>query len=345
MSRFEGARQRYDVNDVRPVEIAGDILCKSVADLVAVHPVFKHNGRSEAFVSLVTQDYRWGMLAWLRSLRKVSDKPVILLAPRALDVPVDIPNVFVIEVPALSNKNFEPGRPEYAHVLSKLWVFALTSLDRVAFIDIDCLFLGDVEALFQSDQFLAVANNQYVLTAGRFNSGVMVFCPTQNLRRKVFRKICSLESHMGGDEDALNQILLDEVVFIDEKYNLFRHHHYFGNDFTRADVRILHFVIKKPWEILYQETGDGMLVYLDDLWTGFLTNEERVELIAYWRRNIFIIGEQQRIQGFGREQIAPLQKQINALEKQLKASRLLHGLLAAVSFAAIVITFALLLNR
>jgi Glycosyl transferase family 8 len=329
--RFEGIRRRYDLRDQRPVEIAGAVLSDTVQALVSASPQFMRNGRKEAFVSLVTPDYRWGMLAWLRSLRKVSDRAVILLVPRAIDVPADIPDVFVVEVPELFNETYVPGRPQYAHVLTKIWIFALTALDRLVFVDIDCLFLGNVDALFDSSQFLAVPNSLHSLGTGRFNSGVLAFCPSPNLRRNVFRKIAELESHMGGDEDALNQILLDDVVFMDEKYNLFRHFHYFGDDKNRTDTRILHFVIKKPWEMFYRETGDGMLVYLDDLWTGFLSDSERSDLIAFWRRHLFTVNEQHRIEKFGAEQIEPLLLRTAKLEKQLEASRLIQWLLTALT--------------
>jgi Glycosyl transferase family 8 len=321
MTRFQGMRQRYDVNEERPVEIAGDVLCKTVASLIDANPAFRRNGRKEAFVSLVTPDYHWGMLAWLRSLRKVSNRPVVLMTPRAIEVPSDIENVYTVEVPFLHNARYVPGRPEYANVLIKLWVFAFSCLDRIAFVDIDCLFLGNVDALFESEQFLAVANNQHGLTAGRFNSGVMAFSPTENLRRRIFRKIGGLESHLGGDEDALNQILIDDVVFLDEKYNFSRHYHFYSNDRAKADIRILHFTLKKPWDIFPQGSVDTQLVYLDEMWTRFLSDQERSELIAHWRKSIAAASEQQRIQNLGHDQIAPLQQRVEMLEKRLKNSQ------------------------
>jgi lipopolysaccharide biosynthesis glycosyltransferase len=140
----------------------------------------------------------------------------------------------------------------------------------------------------------------------------------------------------------LNQILIDDVVFIDEKYNLFRHYHYFGNDAARADIRILHFVIKKPWDIFYKETVDAQLVYLDDLWTSFLSDHERSELIAHWRKNIFLVSEQQRIQHFEQEQIEPLQKRLNRLETQSKRIVFATSLATAICLACFVLLFYLL---
>ena len=294
--RIRSVQARYAVGQLD--EVLG--VCERIADavefLIARHSLYPASAPRHAFVSCVTPEYRWGLLVWLRSLRRVSQKPIFLLVSRELVIPVDVAGVFQILVPGLYEEQYSFDRVEFQNVLNKLWIFALTPLTRIFHIDVDCLVLKDIDHLFDSMDFQVCPDYVETRATQRFNSGVMVFNPTVALRDRVFAMAPGVYSYDGGDQGALNNILLDTVTFIDESYNLLRHFYYFSGRKNLNDVRILHYIVKKPWELNYRETPDPFLVELDDLWTTFLTRDELLELVIDWRRNIFRVSERARIE-------------------------------------------------
>jgi Glycosyl transferase family 8 len=340
MIPFQGAQKAFDAAEQRQIEIAGNTLRDSIDALIESGVMFPGGAVRQAFVSLVTPDYRWGALAWLRSLRRYSQRTVILLVAREIALPDDlVSNVFQLQVPELYHQHYQHKRPEFRHTLSKLWVFALTCIDRIAFVDIDCIFLGDVEALFTSERFMVTPDHAMDETSAEFNSGVFAFSPNTHLRRKLFLALAEAESPEGGDQGALNSIFKGDVTFLDRRYNFLRYQDFYLGRMQAQDVRILHYIMKKPWEIYYRLSGDGMLTDLDDMWTDCLSDEERRELIALWRRQIFKVSERDRIEGFGAKTIGPLQQQV---EQELPAIRKLLMLLLLGAVATIALLLLLL---
>lgn len=316
-----GAKARYSVNQIDEVEAVGLELNRIVDDFIASEGLFRGGAPRHAFVTFVTPDYHWGLVVWLRSLRQVSDKPVFLLVSREMPIPQPIDGVYMIVVPGLydDRSNFE--RAEYLHVLNKLWIFALLALDRVFFVDVDCVFLKPVDELFARREILVCPDYVETRATDRFNSGVIVFCPEKTMLTRIVLEVGVVTSDDGGDQGYLNEILRDDVVFIHEKYNLTRHFKYFSCATELDDVRIIHYIVKKPWSLQYQETPDGLLVDLDDLWTSFLSPNECGQLIADWRRSIFHLSERRRIENVGPKALAFINTRIDALEGQLNDRR------------------------
>ena len=313
-----GTVTRCNIDQTHDVITIAEALAQTVSDLIAKENLFPGQTKRSAFVSFVTPDYRWGMIAWLRSLRKVSSKPVILLVSRAIDIPPGIPNVYQIVVPALTSDRYTAQRAEFKHTLAKLWIFALTPLTRIFFIDIDCVILGPIDHLFERDAFLVCPDYVENRSSRGFNSGVMVFNPTLALRDHIFATTPGVESNDGGDQGVLNVVLADRVTFIEERYNVLRHFYYFAAKSKTDDMRILHYIVKKPWDLHYRESPDGFLVELDDLWTAFLTRDELLELVKEWRRSIFHISERARIESVRGPTLIPLMERLDTLEQQLR---------------------------
>jgi hypothetical protein len=66
---------------------------------------------------------------------------------------------------------------------------------------------------------------------------------------------------------------------------LLRHFSFFsGAELKRDQVRSIHYINKKPWELWYRESVDAALSELDDVWTRELSHEELLALVSLWRR-------------------------------------------------------------
>jgi hypothetical protein len=320
---------------------AAEAIAVTLEKLIASHALYPAGAKRHAYVSYVTPAYKWGLLVWLRSLRKVTDKPIILFVPRAIELPPDARSVFQLIVPGLTEAEYTSDRGEFRNVLAKLWTFALTPLQRIFFIDVDCLVLGPLDHLFDDDAFFVCPDYVEHRDSARFNSGVLVFNPTLALRDFVFATAPGVASYDGGDQGLLNVVLADQVTFLPERYNLLRHFHYFSGVSASDDVRILHYIVKKPWELAYRESPDGMLVELDDRWTAFLTHKELLELVQEWRRSIFVHSERARIESVRGPQLVPLIQRLDALDGRIAAheARVKAGMVRAGAAAVALAIF------
>jgi Glycosyl transferase family 8 len=297
--RVTALKSRYRIAEVEAVNDICEKLNRVIEAIVSSENLFSAAAPRHAYLTFATPDYHWGLTIWLRSLRKVSDKPAFVLVSREMPLPADISDVYVIMVPELHNDDSKvlaaSHRPEFRHVLNKLWIFAALAFDRIFYTDVDCLFLKSPDELFTRSGFLVCPD--YVNTRGAdgFNSGVMVFDPNRDLRERIFAEVLCGSSEDGGDQGYLNVILRDEVVFVDEKYNILRHFHDISQNSASNDARILHYIVKKPWEIHFREGADAVLIRLDDLWTSFLELNELQDLVAEWRRSTSRNWEVQRL--------------------------------------------------
>jgi len=317
-------KPRYNVRNTDEVDGVCRNLNSIVEEIISTEGLFAGGAPRHAFVTFATPDYHWGLVAWLRSLRRVSDKPVFLLVAREMSPPTEISGVYMIVVPGLYDDRSLLKRPEFRDMLSKLWVFSLSALDRVFYADADCIFLKSSDELFERPGFLVCPDYVESRQEDKFNAGLMVFSPTEALRQRVFRHVAEASSRDGGDQVLLNELLRNDVSIIDEKYNLLRHFHYFSNGSSNKDIRVIHYIVKKPWTLQYKEIPDAMLVDLDDLWTSFLSPDERSQLIGEWRRSIFYISERQRFENVAppapqlSDIVATLDDRIRNLEERLK---------------------------
>jgi hypothetical protein len=305
-----------DLSDHAPVADARIALAKAVEALLDTD-LFDGQPRAEAYVTFATPDYHWGLIAWLRSLRKVSGRPVIILAPSELDIPEDIRNVVVLITPALGHRRVTADRAEFANAFAKLWIFAMTPLKRLVFVDVDCLFLKSLDSLFEGSGMLVAPDYVEHKRSHRFNSGMMAITPTRVLEDEIFAKAADAETYDGGDQGTLNSILLDRVTFVPHTFNLLRHYHYFSAGQSLPDARLIHFIVKKPWELTYRETPDALLVDLDDLWTSHLTHDELKALVAHWRREVFYKSERAKIESMRRWGPHDLDNRLGRIEHRM----------------------------
>lgn len=245
-------------------------------------PVVKRQSTRRAFVTLADGRYALGCLALARSLAKVSDTPLIVMHsdPYARRILRHLPNVILKQVEPVENPN-DRLQPRFRGVYTKLRMFELYELERAVFVDSDCLVLKSIEELFESDEILVAPDWGIELTKS-FNSGVIAFTPSEPLRDRVFQAIKSISSSDGGDQGLLNTVLGDEVKIIPPEFNALKRlliHH--PNMISIADVRVLHFVGRKPWDPLHVQDE---YISIERLWASFLQDEDWQHI--YWMNRI-----------------------------------------------------------
>lgn len=286
-SRFP--TNRLSVKDIDGAKQVSEQIDQYVGSLVNQNPLFVRSGKKCAYVTLASPTYDFGLKVLLSSLRRYSSIPVIVLATRRWEFRTNVENVFFVEVPALFNDKYQSHRVEIGETLTKLWVFGLASLDRIVFLDADCLVRQSVDDLFDRSGFCCAPD--YIEDAGtaRFNSGVMAFEPTNDIRNLIYEKAYATESYDHGDQGLLNSLLAPIIRFLPAEYNLTRHYSFFcGPDTRPSAARVIHYIVKKPWELWYRETPDVALLDLDALWTAQLSHADLLDLVSLWRRRQFI---------------------------------------------------------
>jgi hypothetical protein len=279
-------RPSVDVSDIDEVLR----LCAEVDHAVsaALKGASPQSASPQCYVTFSTPDYSLGLTVLVRSLRKYSQRPIVVLTDRSWSFDSGLSNVFFVVVPQLRNKNYNPARVELKLTLTKLWIFGLVSLDRLVYIDSDCLVLQPIDELFERSGTWCPPDYVENAESRRFSSGLIAFSPSAALRDRVFRAAPAATSYDHADQGLLNTIISPEVNILPPDYCVTRHYHLFhGAEMQPANIRIMHYIAKKPWELWYRETSDTGLCELDDKWTAELTHVELLALVAQWRRRQF----------------------------------------------------------
>ncbi|MEM9783123.1 MAG: alpha-2,3-sialyltransferase [Pseudomonadota bacterium] len=246
--------------------------------------------RKRAFVTLADGAYTIGARVLARSLARVSDVPLIVLHTEAASVPrlQGLPNVELRRVEPIRNP-FDHGQKRFAATFTKLRAFEMHEIDRLVFIDADCVVLRNVDALFETEGFAAAPDWGFELTE-RFNSGVFAVSPSPEFTSRLFSKLVEPESDDGGDQGFLNQALGDEVRMLPPEYNalkrIFIRH---PNLVSLSDTRILHFVGRKPWDRNGVQPEYEMLCHR---WASFMEREDWAHL--YWMQRAEAVKAAQR---------------------------------------------------
>lgn len=228
------------------------------------------------------ESYLWGVRAMARSLRKVSDVPLIMLVPDSLavsDIWIEAPGVHLLRTSSISNPNIdERHQQRFVNTYTKLSIFGLDFLDTAVFIDADTVVLHPIDDLFERRGFAAAPDFGLRFESDAFNSGVFVCQPDRETFENMLAAIPEMDSYDGGDQGFLNSFITD-VEWLPREYNLLRRVPDRYPEAARLDAaRVIHYVGKKPWEL-----GAGVLSPLDRLWLNQLSNTEMVEFVGWLR--------------------------------------------------------------
>jgi alpha-N-acetylglucosamine transferase len=151
----------------------------------------------------------------------------------------------------------------FANVFTKLRVWELQDYDRVVLLDADTLVLQNVDDLFLRSPFAAAPD---FFLPDRFNSGVMVIEPSHFTFERMMTSLSSAGSYDGGDQGFLNEFFPDWYAMPVEHrlpvgYNMAHFIYQFlrGHPSLRSvlerDVKIVHYMVQKPWQAKATLTG------------------------------------------------------------------------------------------
>lgn len=237
------------------------------------------NGRKCAFVTLVAGGgFEHGAQALASSLRKVTDVPlVVMCVPETDKSMLFADNVVLYDVSPIGNPNeLSADNERFRHTYTKLAAFGLTAWDRLVYLDADAIVLKNIDELFDVDEFAAAPDLGLELAYHRFNSGVFCCQPTDELLEDMLTRLRQLPSYDGGDQGFLNAYF-EKPRLLDRNYNVLKRlyvHH--PNLFRWEDVKVLHFVGRKPWQVVLG--GDARYEELERLWFNHLSPEQLVAL-------------------------------------------------------------------
>jgi UDP-sulfoquinovose synthase len=144
---------------------------------------------------------------------------------------------------------------------SKLFLWALTDYERVVYLDADTVVLGPIERLFELPGF-AAAHNLHVRwdQLNRINSGVLVLEPSLATLRAMFRTLldpASMVTYHRTDQTFLEMFWAGRTHAIDRTYNALQYLYVTApTAWDWAGVKVAHFIMQKPWQVLDDENDD-----------------------------------------------------------------------------------------
>jgi glycogenin glucosyltransferase len=156
--------------------------------------------------------------------------------------------------------------PRFADVFTKLRAWELEEFDRVVLLDADTLVLRNVDELFDRPAFAAAPD---FFLPDRFNSGVVVLAPSRATFADMVQALdgeAGAEGYDGGDQGFLNAYFANWYSMPREHrlpvgYNTpnfifqFLHGHPTVRERVEREVKILHYLVQKPWLATSTLTG------------------------------------------------------------------------------------------
>ncbi|BCP55930.1 hypothetical protein K32_45470 [Kaistia sp. 32K] len=258
----------------------------AAAWLDGLGPSALRNGRRVAYVLIGTAEYALGLDVLLRSLRATSGAPILILAAGGWRPAIAGDNLAVLAVPEILKHDLEGSMAaRFRRTLTKLWAFSFVSLDRLVFLDADCLVREPIDDLFDGAGFAAAPDLLCNQAFPVFNSGVFALSPDAAMRRSLFTRLPATPSFDGGDQGILNAFLGDDIAWLPIRDNYMRTYEPILRGAAGA-ARVLHYAAKKPWTAQSETAGDHALLELDDVWTEKLDAAGLMQLVGSWRRSV-----------------------------------------------------------
>lgn len=228
----------------------------------------------QAYISiLTTEDYLDGLKVMYQSLRRFTDKEVVVLVRNGItEAAVQVLSKMGMQVvraddlvilPELLSERLK--RDRWYHTLYKLRVFGMTDYDRLVYLDSDLLICGNLDELFQKKTMSAVSDLDFFqsYSRGGINAGVFSFQPSKELEQKLMDKIpeAAKKSEVFGDQDVINAYYdtweTEPEKHLEVKYNacFYQLDHY-----DEQEPLAVHFIMaSKPW---MWSNGQSMMKYI-----------------------------------------------------------------------------------
>lgn len=185
---------------------------------------------------------------------------------------IQIVDHIVLQSP-LDNNNKLTDTPSWLPSgLTKLHIWRLVAFEKVVYIDADCLVVSNVDNLFEeytlpSSFPLAAAPD--IFPPDRFNAGVLVISPSEEMFNTLVAKIPSTYSYDNGDTGFLNACFPDwysssSHCRLPFRYNAQRTMYWFTHEKNKEyweslkPLKIIHYSSSpKPWECPGKAAGVG----------------------------------------------------------------------------------------
>jgi lipopolysaccharide biosynthesis glycosyltransferase len=133
---------------------------------------------------------------------------------------------------------------------TKYELFSIEGVDKIIFLDCDVVILGNIDYLLDFKNDFGAVHELYI---DQYNTGVMVITK-EFLSEKITSDLINLTLIYGitehFDQDIINYYFEDIITPIPIGYNFLKIYHkeIFQNTGLPKYVKILHYVVKKPWQ-------------------------------------------------------------------------------------------------
>lgn len=165
--------------------------------------------------------------------------------------------------------NFKKTSPKLQNTYYKLDIIGMTEYDRIVFIDMDVLVLGDISYLFQIDDPIAGVS---CYSAGgdqlrsEINTGVVVI-NKPFINEEYYKNILRL-SQQGfsmPDQKAINKFFRGKIKILPKEYNMEKRI-INSKRWNWREAKILHFVSRKPWSKGKPSGNNVGFEVMENLW-------------------------------------------------------------------------------
>lgn len=216
-----------------------------------------------ALITLVDDNFVQGLEVFLRSLRANNpwfDLPFIVLdlgltelARARVLAAYDKIELRQIQKENYRKINFSKTHPRLRNTYYTFDVFLQSDFDRLVFMDMDTLVLGDIRELFGAPEGFSAAkcyDAKRDCMRNDFNSGVFTVTKPY-LNESVYHRLVEMaqEGHSMPDQAVLNRYFGPKMRELPKIYNVEKRmlHTERLKDVFNA-VKVLHFVAAKPWQ-------------------------------------------------------------------------------------------------
>jgi lipopolysaccharide biosynthesis glycosyltransferase len=161
---------------------------------------------------------------------------------------------------------------------TKYEIFSLTEFKKIIFLDSDTIILGNIDYLIDFEESFGCVRELFI---DQYNTGVMVI-GNEYLNPKITEDLINLTNVYGItehlDQDIINNYFIDVITPIPLEYNYLKIYskQIFQNTGLPDYVKIIHYVVKKPWQ-------QKPLVFLEEgtLWTERYWFEYYSKILKY----------------------------------------------------------------
>lgn len=242
---------------------------------------WKQKKGNYAYITYFSGRYILGLIALIRSIRNFTNTKIIVLCSENENTELLLKekNIEIFKIKPISNPNSH-GQSRFKDTYNKLRIFDFIEYDKLVYIDSDCIVLKDIDKLFNLRTEISAAPDWGLKYAEGFNSGVIVFTPSEKLKNLIYDSLQKdVASSDGGDQGFLNAILKDKITYISPEFNyLKRNFDKRSWVYDKDNISVLHYVGIKPWDIL---DFDPKYESLNEIWLNTLSKEDLLTLFRF----------------------------------------------------------------